>query len=178
MSWWYPRLNARGEIASGNGEIWKDGAAIGVAGHSPQWFGDPEDALVFIGDEARIIDTRTGALAGPAGLYVQPARRQHVGHLAPAPATGAAGTCAGAHLRRPRDRSRRGGRRDRSADRRALLPDAVSIRLQARRRSTGPSSARTSWRRRSSPARTARRGANTRGTARSTAGVPSPACRG
>jgi len=65
MSWWYPRFNKTGSLASGNGEIWFNGVNPGhqlVPGHSPQWFGDPEDKLALIGDALRLVDMVTGEI--------------------------------------------------------------------------------------------------------------------
>lgn len=63
MSWWYPRLNAAGEIASGNGAIWLNGVLVG-AGHSPQWGGADEVLVDGDRDGLRWLNVRTGATFG------------------------------------------------------------------------------------------------------------------
>lgn len=66
MSWWYPKFNYRGDVASGNGTIWVNGKEVKdrdgavVHGHSPHWYTD--DIIFTSGEERKsyLLNIRTG----------------------------------------------------------------------------------------------------------------------
>ena len=73
MDGWFPRLNSRGQVASGSGSLWVDDIEVFKPGWQPQWLND--DTLVFKGaaDKPYSLHLPTGKvtlLANKAVTYV------------------------------------------------------------------------------------------------------------
>lgn len=70
MSWWFPRLNKRGDIISGDGVVWLNGDPLlanldsrrVLLGHSPHWFTEDEIFVSAAEGVSRIVNVHTGNL--------------------------------------------------------------------------------------------------------------------
>jgi hypothetical protein len=74
---WFPRLNSRGEVASGSGEVWIKGVSYGM-GWGPKWIDD--DTVVFSSKDG---ESETTILHVPTGLreVLQPGYNEYAaGH--------------------------------------------------------------------------------------------------